>query len=50
MEEPAVLANTPAESQEVKMERDSRSLVKRILNFTLTEQVHAFPRLVLFVL
>ena len=39
LEDPAVLANRPAEKQEEKAERDSRNLVKRLLTFGLTEQV-----------
>lgn len=39
MEDPALLANRPVEKLEEKVERDSRALVKRLLTFTLTEQV-----------
>ena len=39
LEDPAVLNNKPAEKEETRVERDSRSLMKRLLTFGLTDQV-----------
>jgi aarF domain-containing kinase len=47
LEDPAVLENKPAEKQEGKTERDTRSLVKRLLTFALTEQGDFVRELVL---
>ena len=44
LEDPAEIANQPAEKEEIKVERDSRSLAKRLLTFGLTEQVLVFLR------
>jgi hypothetical protein len=38
LEDPAVVANRPAEKGRVKAENDNRSLVKRLLTFGLTDQ------------
>ncbi|KAG0566440.1 hypothetical protein M758_7G061900 [Ceratodon purpureus] len=38
LEDPAVLNNKPAEKEETRVERDSRSLMKRLLTFGLTDQ------------
>lgn len=42
LEDPAVLTNKPAENEKTQEERDSRSLVKRLLTFGLTDQVRVF--------
>lgn len=42
LEDPAVLANKAEEKQETLAEQDSRSLIKRLLTFGLTDQVLVF--------